>query len=102
MAKDTPPRRQRSRAKTRLSTEEPVFAQPQPSPDPTTFKNPVRDQNYTEMPNLEPAPNPVATARAPILPLAQTYGRAGQAKVAAIQQANQIVFHAVGDTGSVI
>jgi Calcineurin-like phosphoesterase len=102
MAKDTPPRRQRSRAKTRLSTEEPVFAQPQPSPDPTTFKNPVTDQNYTEIANLEPVPQPVDGAVEPILTLAQTYGSAGEAKVAAIQQAKQIVFHSVGDTGSVI
>ena len=99
---NTPPRRQRSGAKTRVSTEEPVFAQPQPSPDPTTFKNPVTDQNYTEIANLEPVPQPVGGAVEPILTLAQTYGSAGEAKVAAIQQAKQIVFHSVGDTGSVI
>jgi hypothetical protein len=99
---NTPPRRQRSRAKSNLSTDEPVFAQPQPSPDPTTFKNPVTDQNYTEIANLEPVPQPVGNAVEPILTLAQTYGSAGEAKVAAIQQAKQIVFHAVGDTGSVI
>ena len=29
---------------TAKSNEEPVFAQPKPSPDPTTFKNPVTDQ----------------------------------------------------------
>src|ERR1700691_212929 len=102
MGRDTPPRRQRSRPKTRLSTEEPVFAQPQPSPDPTTFKNPVTDQNYAEIANLEPVPQPVDGAVEPILTLAQTYGSAGEAKVAAIQQAKQIVFHSVGDTGSVI
>src|ERR1700678_4259352 len=99
---NTPPRRQRSRAKTKLSTDEPVFAQPQPSPDPTTFKNPVTDQSYTEIANLEPVPQPVGSAVEPILTLAQTYGSAGEAKVAAIQQAKQIVFHSVGDTGSVI
>ena len=96
-----PPGRQRSRANTRLSTEEPVFAQPQPSPDPTTFKNPVTDQNYTEIANLEPVPQTVDGAVEPILTLAQTYGSEGEAKVAAIQQAKQIVFHSVGDTGSV-
>jgi hypothetical protein len=99
---NTPPRRQISGAKTRLSAEEPVFAQPQPSPDPTTFKNPVTDQNYTEIANLEPVPQPVDGAVEPILTLAQTYGSAGEAKIAAIQQAKQIVFHSVGDTGSVI
>jgi hypothetical protein len=99
---NTPPRRQISGAKTRLSAEEPVFAQPQPSPDPTTFKNPVTDQNYTEIANLEQVPQPVDGAVEPILTLAQTYGSAGEAKIAAIQQAKQIVFHSVGDTGSVI
>jgi hypothetical protein len=102
MTKDTPPHRQKSRAKVKLSTEEPVFAQPQPSPDPTGFKNPVTDQNYTEIANLEPVPQPVGGAAEPILTLAQTYGSAGEAKVQAIQQAKQIVFHSVGDTGSVV
>jgi hypothetical protein len=102
MAKNTPPHRQKSGAKARVSTEEPVFAQPQPSPDPTTFKDPVTDQNYKEIANLEPVPEPVGGAAEPILTLAQTYGSAGAAKVAAIQQAQQIVFHSVGDTGSVI
>jgi hypothetical protein len=98
---NTPPHRQRSRATQKPSTDEPVFAQPQPSPDPTTFKNPVTDQNDTEIANLEPVPKPVGNAVEPILTLAQTYGSAGAAKVAAIQHAKQIVFHAVGDTGSV-
>jgi len=102
MTKDTPPHRQKSRAKVKLSTEEPVFAQPQPSPDPTGFKNPVTDQNYTEIANLEPVPQPVGGAAEPILTLAQTYGSAGEAKIEAIQQAKQIVFHSVGDTGSVV
>jgi Calcineurin-like phosphoesterase len=102
MAKHTPSHRKKGRAKTRLSTEEPVFAQPQPSPDPTTFKDPVTDQSYVEIANLEPVPQPAGGAAEPILTLAQTYGSPGEAKVAAIQQAKQIVFHAVGDTGSVI
>jgi hypothetical protein len=38
----------------------------------------------------------------PILTLAQVFGDAGAAKVAAIQQSGQIVFHSVGDTGSVV
>lgn len=102
MAKQTPSHRQKSRAKARPSVEEPVFAQPKPSPDPTTFKDPVTDQSYTEIANLEPVPEPAGGAAEPVLTLAQTYGSAGDAKVAAIQQAKQIVFHAVGDTGSVI
>ena len=102
MVKPTPPRRPKGAAQPRPNTDEPVFAQPQPSPDPTSFKNPVRDQNYTEIANLEPVPQPVGGAAEPILTLAQTYGSAGDAKVTAIQQAKQIVFHSVGDTGSVI
>ena len=38
----------------------------------------------------------------PILTLAQVYGSAGAAKVASIEKAGQIVFHSVGDTGSVV
>jgi hypothetical protein len=102
MAEVTPPNRQKTQAKVRFSTEEPVFAQPQPSPDPTSFKNPVTDQNYTEIANLEAVPQPVGDAVEPILTLAQAYGSAGAAKVAAIEQAKQIVFHSVGDTGSVV
>jgi hypothetical protein len=84
-----------------FSNEEPVFAQPQPSPDPTSFKNPVTDQNDTEIAHVEPVPHPVNDAVEPILTLAQVYGSAGDAKVKAITQAKQIVFHSVGDTGSV-
>jgi len=102
MVKPTPSRRPKSAVKARPNTDETVFAQPQPSPDPTSFKNPVTDQNDTEIASLEPVPQPVGGAAEPILTLAQTYGSAGVAKVAAIQQAKQIVFHSVGDTGSVI
>jgi hypothetical protein len=102
MVKPIPSRRPRGTAISKPNTDEPVFAQPQPSPDPTSFKNPVTDQNYTEIANLEPVPQPVDGAVEPILTLAQTYGSAGEAKVVAIQQAEQIVFHSVGDTGSVI
>jgi hypothetical protein len=79
---------------------QPVFAQPQPSPDPTGFKNPVTDQSDKELANVEAVPQPVGGAMEPILTLAQVYGSAGAAKTAAIEQAGQIVFHAVGDTGS--
>ena len=82
------------------SNEEPVFAQPKPSPDPTSFKNPVTDQKDTEVADLEPVPQPVGGAAEPILTLAQVYGSAGDRKVQTIQQAGQIVFHSVGDTGS--
>jgi Calcineurin-like phosphoesterase len=83
------------------SNEEPVFAQPQPSPDPTTFKDPVTDQSDKEIDDLEPVPQPVGGVVEPILTLAQVYGSTGNAKVQRIEQTEQIVFHSVGDTGSV-
>jgi hypothetical protein len=79
---------------------DPVFAQPQPSPDPIGFKNPVTDQSDKELANVEAVPQPVGGAAEPILMLAQVYGSAGAAKTAAIERAGQIVFHSVGDTGS--
>jgi hypothetical protein len=72
-----------------------------PSPDPTGFKDPVTDQSYKEIDSLEPVPSPVGGAVEPILTLAQVYGDQGAAETAAIQSAGQIVFHSVGDTGSV-
>jgi len=80
---------------------EPVFAQPKPSPDPTGFKDPVTDKKFQELLQLEAVPQAQGGVE-PILTLAQVYGSAGAAKVAAIQQAGQIVFHSVGDTGSAI
>ncbi|HEX4577695.1 MAG TPA: metallophosphoesterase [Edaphobacter sp.] len=81
---------------------DPVFAQPKPSPDPTGFRNPVTDQKYKQIATLEAVAQPRGGAVEPILTLEQVYGSAGAAKVAAIQQSGQIVFHSVGDTGSVI
>ncbi len=83
------------------ATPQPVFAQPVPSPDPTGFKQPVTDQSDKEIANLESVAQPVGGAVEPVLTLAQIYGSAGAAKSAAIQKSGQIVFHAVGDTGSV-
>jgi hypothetical protein len=80
---------------------QPVFSQPKPSPDPTSFKDPVTDQKLRELNNLEPVPQPRGGAVEPVLTLAAVYGNAGALKQAAIEQAGQIVFHCVGDTGSV-
>ena len=80
---------------------QPIFAQPQPSPDPSGFKNPVTDQKEKEINALEAVPEPAGNATEPILTLQQVYGSAGESVVQAIQQAGQIVFHSVGDTGSV-
>ncbi|MFZ0631855.1 MAG: metallophosphoesterase [Acidobacteriaceae bacterium] len=84
------------------ATGDPVFAQPQPTPDPTGFKTPVTDQNDTEIAAVEPVPQPSGNAVEPILTLQQVYGSQGAAKMQAITAAGQIVFHSVGDTGSVI
>jgi hypothetical protein len=81
---------------------QPVFGQPQPSPDPSGFKDPVTDQNIKGLSTLGAVPEPIGGVTEPILTLEQVYGSAGAAKVQAIEQAGQIVFHSVGDTGSVV
>jgi Calcineurin-like phosphoesterase/Iron/zinc purple acid phosphatase-like protein C len=81
---------------------QPVFGQPTPSPDPTTFKDPVTDQSLKEIDSLEAVPQPAGGAVEPVLTLAQVYGDAGAAKTASLESAGQIVFHSVGDTGSVV
>lgn len=107
MAKSLPPKspqKPSNPTKSKLAAKtsgQPVFAQPQPSPDPTSFKHPVTDQNEQEIAKLEPVPQPAGGAIEPILTLAQVYGTAGNAKTQAIEKAGQIVFHSVGDTGSV-
>src|SRR5580658_8027367 len=100
-----PPKAHTGKARTKdragtSSAGQPVFAQPKPSPDPTGFKDPVTDQSDQEVAKVEAVPQPVGGAAEPILTLAQVYGSAGAAKTAAIEQAGQIVFHSVGDTGS--
>lgn len=80
---------------------DPIFAQPAPSPDPTGFKYPVTDQKDVGLGIVEPVPKPTNAAAEPVLTLAQAYGSKGAAVDAAIQKAGQIVFHSVGDTGSV-
>jgi Calcineurin-like phosphoesterase len=83
-------------------TAEPVFGQPAPSPDPAGFKDPVTDQKEKELATLGEVPAPSVGAIEPVLTLEQVYGSAGAAKVQAIQQTGQLVFHCVGDTGSVV
>jgi hypothetical protein len=79
---------------------DPIFSPPKPSPDPTGFKNPVTDQKLAELNTLETVPE-ARGGTEPTLTLAEVYGSAGAAKEAAIEAAGQIVFHSVGDTGSV-
>jgi len=80
---------------------QPIFGQPTPSPDPTGFKNPVTDQNFSGINVPSAVPMPLIAAVEPVLTLAQVYGSAGAAKEAAIEKAGQLVFHSVGDTGDV-
>jgi Calcineurin-like phosphoesterase/Iron/zinc purple acid phosphatase-like protein C len=82
------------------ATGDPVFAQPTPTPDPTSFRDPVTDQKLKEVGTVEPFPAPRGGAVEPVLQLADVLGSQGTAQVTAIQKAGQIVFHTVGDTGS--
>lgn len=88
------------------NSDQPVFGQPQPSPDPTSFKVPhPSDSGLYKKVNdklLEPIPATRGGAVEPILTLAEVYGDQGDAKTTALEQAGQIVFHCVGDTGSVV
>ena len=80
---------------------DPVFAQPTPSPDPTSFKDPVTDAKLKDVAGVQFVPTPASGAIEPVLTLAQVYGSQGAAIAQAITQSGQIVFHSVGDTGSV-
>lgn len=83
----------------------PAFGQPQPGPDETAFKVPHPSDNtlYGKVNTklVEPFPAPLGGVE-PVLTLAEVWGATlGPAKTQAITAAGQIVFHSVGDTGSV-
>ncbi|MBT9331159.1 metallophosphoesterase family protein [Paracidobacterium acidisoli] len=80
---------------------DPVFAQPAPSPDPTSFRNPVTDQSDKDTPGVQVVPPARGGAVEPVLTLAQVFGSQGETITQTIQSSGQIVFHSVGDTGSV-
>jgi calcineurin-like phosphoesterase family protein len=91
-------------ARTGSTPGNPQFGQPSPSPDPTGFKVPVTDEGDYSKVNatlLQPVPRPAVKAVEPILELQKVLGGAGAATIATLEHAGQIVFHAVGDTGSV-
>ena len=88
----------------------PVFGQPEPTPDPTTFKvhHPSDGPAYAEIDRLnklhkiEPLPFPAPRGgREPVLTLEQVFG-GNQKAIDAIEAAGQIVFHATGDCGSTV
>jgi Calcineurin-like phosphoesterase/Iron/zinc purple acid phosphatase-like protein C len=87
-------------AKAATTSGQPIFAQPTPSPDPTSFKDPVTDQSYQELNTVEAVPQPSDGATEPVLTLEQVYSSAGATVTQTITSAGQIVFHCVGDTGS--
>jgi len=88
------------RASSAPGSGQPVFAQPTHSPDPTGFKDPVTDQKEPDVAGVQPVPQPSTSGAEPILTLATIYGSQGATITQTIQQSGQIVFHAVGDTGS--
>jgi hypothetical protein len=87
----------------------PVFAEPKPTPDPTKYTVPHASDTaaYNEMDALIKASKfvpitfpAVAGVTEPVLTLSDALGPSGPKTIAAIQQAGQIVFHSVGDTGA--
>ncbi len=79
---------------------DPVFAQPVPSGDPTSFKDPVTDSKDPDVAGVQPVPQPAGAAVEPTLTLAQVYGSRGATIEKNLTTEGQIVFHCVGDTGS--
>jgi len=86
----------------------PVFAQPEPTADPTTFKvnHPSDGPAYAEIDALNKAhkivPLPFPAPRGglePTLTLEEVFG-GNKAAIQTIQQSGQIVFHSTGDCGS--
>jgi hypothetical protein len=88
----------------------PVFAQPQPTADPTVFKvtHPSDADAYKLIDELNkehklvplPFPAPRASGAEPLLTLADVFGGNANA-IQAITSNGQLVFHATGDCGSV-
>jgi len=91
------------------SLSEPVFAQPEPTPDPSTFKinHPSDAAAYKLIDELNaehkikplPFPMPRGGVTEPQLNLAQVFGGSTSA-IQRIQSRGQIVFHSTGDCGS--
>ncbi len=88
----------------------PVFGQPAPTADPEEFRVPHPSDNaaYAQIDALNAAhklnPLPFPAPRdlpEPRLTLAQIFGKNGDAIAKRIEASGRLVFHAVGDTGSV-
>jgi hypothetical protein len=89
---------------------QPAFGQPLPGPDPSSFKVPhPSDDGLYKLVNdklVQPFPAPATTTTGspaePVVTFEEVWGPTGAAKAVAISQAGQMVFHSVGDTGSVV
>ena len=88
----------------------PVFAQPRPTPDPTQFRvnHPSDAAAYKTIDvlnaehKLGPIPFPMPRGLPePVLTLEQVMGASGADMVKRVTASGQLVFHSVGDTGSV-
>lgn len=94
-----------ARRSQRSSEAQPMFGQPRPSPDPTRFliPHPSDDWEYARVNKhlLQPVPVTRGGAVEPVLTLADALGSGGTKTVESIQRSGQLVFHCVGDTGSV-
>lgn len=89
-----------------VPTGNPQFGQPTPSPDPTQFviKHGSDSKAYKIIdatPQYPRAFPVVMGTDEPRLSLQDTFGNTGQKIITDIQNAGQIVFHSVGDTGNV-
>ena len=88
-----------------VSVSDPQFGETKRTPDPTQFLHAVTDKQYYKEVDKESVNQLIQGIPPPrdpknlLLSLADVYGSNGKAKVAAITNAKQIVFHAAGDTG---
>jgi len=84
----------------------PQFGETKHTPDPTQFLNAVDDNQFYKAVDKETVNQLIQSVPPPrdpknlLMTLASAYGPNGQARVQAITAEQQIVFHAVGDTGS--
>jgi hypothetical protein len=84
---------------------DPQFGETKRTPDPVQFLHAVTDAQYHKEVDKESANQLIQRIPPPrdpnnlLLALSEGYGSQGNAKVNAITDSKQIVFHAVGDTG---
>lgn len=89
-----------------IGTDGPQFAEPAATPDPTRFivRHGSDTEAYKILDNLkgklQPRAFPISAEKEPKLTLAASIGTKGDAVENDINKAEQIVFHAAGDTGN--